>query len=179
MELVHLLQCAGFQFHKFEYNARSVTNEPMKLELTCGKSGITATMTYASTIPCSCPPQDKLATLTVRIYTRHPAIFLVNFLLQNAKIGFDPAKHGFAADIFKALASIFAQTDTNRNELIVTAHGAWEVDPNMTPPRDTSSPMADICKRTNLKLQNSLKQVRSPRTKKIMLHIYSWMAVSI
>lgn len=67
MELVQLLQCAGFQFHKFEFDVNSVTYEPITLELTCGKSGITATMTSTATISCSCPALDKLITATVRI----------------------------------------------------------------------------------------------------------------
>lgn len=61
-------------------------------------------------------------------------------------------------DVLKELIFIFSQTDGNENEK-ENGH-TWEVDPNTTPPRDSSSPMPNNNNKDTIVKEN-VKKVRT------------------
>lgn len=62
MQLVQVLQCAGFHLEQFKSNSVESTNS-ISLQVTCGKSGISATMTCGSFISCNCSTIDEMNKL--------------------------------------------------------------------------------------------------------------------
>lgn len=57
--IVHFLQCVGFQLKKLEPATTSSNNDPMTLHVSCVRSGYTATMRHTSTTSRSCPDNKK------------------------------------------------------------------------------------------------------------------------
>lgn len=74
------------------------------------------------------------------------------FILQ-----LDPIKQAMTVDVLKELIFIVGETDDNKNEK-GTVH-TWEVDPNTTPPRDSSSPMPS--NNRDIIVKENIKQVRA------------------
>lgn len=63
----------------------------------------------------------------------------------------DPIKKLVIKDVFKELILMIGQTDNKEG------NQTWEVDPNITPPTDTSSPMPDV--RDKKAIEENLLQV--------------------
>lgn len=59
-------------------------------------------------------------------------------------------------DVIKEFLFMFSQTDLNKNEKVGSQN--WEADPNITPPRDSSTPNGGSNKDSAVK--HNLKQVR-------------------